>query len=386
MALGALPRVEPPSDYGNALAEQDLVRRAVGLIDEASRGILDLRGKDAAVHLERLLSSRVKDLAPGRGQPSCLLSAKGRLVAAFHLWALPAGERADFRLVFSEPLDDGAVKALERYTFLADLETVRRGLDDPEGLGPAILSLQGPLAERVLREAAPGAVVPAARGELATFPWPAAAAPVAVSVVRGGATPEGGLELWVPLPTFDLVWQGLLAASRAAGGGPVGRAACEALRIEAGLARAGTDYDRESFPNEVGWERALTYDKCYVGQEVVARMRTYGEVHRRLKGLILPGLDLPPAGAPVRAGGETIGVVTSAAVSARLGRALALALIKRRFWEVRRATIPREGGGTVAGAASSEAAGADVEVDVEVGVEVGVDVVDLPFVPTAGAP
>ena len=77
--------------------EQRFVHRAAGLLDQSYRGILDLSGKDLLSSLDGVFSSPVKDLSCGQGQASCLLSAKGRLVSAFHLFALPEG---DVRLVW----------------------------------------------------------------------------------------------------------------------------------------------------------------------------------------------------------------------------------------------------------------------------------------------
>ena len=173
----------------------------------------------------------------------------------------------------------------------------------------------------------------------------------------GGETPEGGHELWVPSESIAQVWDALLDGIRAAGGRACGQDAAEVLRVEAGQARFGKDYDEDSFPNEIGWEHALTYDKCYVGQEVVARMRTYGEVNRKLRGLLAgtDGASLAP-GDPVYAGDEEAGRVTSFTYSTRLGKSLALASVKRRFWKE---------------------SGLSVKSDDE---ELSVEQIDLPFV------
>ena len=134
------------------------------------------------------------------------------------------------------------------------------------------------------------------------------------------------------------------------GGGPVGYRAAEALRVEAGAARYGKDYSEENFPNEVGLEKALTYDKCYVGQEIVARMRTYGHANRRLEGLLIEGDSLPSPGAGRLEGGvfqvagEEAGTVTSVARSARVGHIVALVLLKRKFWEAEAGLLDAPGG------------------------------------------
>ena len=317
---------ELAADYGDPAAEARFVHGAAALFDQSYRGVLDLAGANAVEVLHGVFSSHVRDLSAATGQASCLLDARGRLAGAFHLFKLAEG---GLRLVFGEPLRAAFVKALSKYCLLSDIELVER----TAALG--ILSLQGPQAAAVLSAAAPGAALPGAPRGTGVLRLAGAE----VVAVRGGETPEGGFELWVPGPALVGVWEALARGVRAAGGGPAGWRAQEVLRIEAGIARHGKEYDDESFPNEVGWEGALTYDKCYVGQEIVARMRTYGQVHRKLKGLRLPEAALPAPGAVVRVEGQEAGRVTSAGFSTRLGCALALALVKRRFWDAGRAAV-----------------------------------------------
>ena len=76
----------------------------------------------------------------------------------------------------------------------------------------------------------------------------------------------------------------------------VGSHAREALRIEAGLPKAGPDLNEEIVPPEANLEgKAFSLNKgCYPGQEVVARMDTYGNVRRHLVGLVMNGSIIPP--------------------------------------------------------------------------------------------
>jgi folate-binding protein YgfZ len=303
-----------------SLLEQRLARESAALFDRSYRGIADLAGKTAPVDLlHKIFSSNVKALAPGEGQPSCFLSAKGRLLAAFHLHALPGGE---YRIVFLEPLHAPVMRSLEKYCFLSDVSITDRG----PALG--MLSIEGPAALRALE-------ISGLEGELPSRPLGFREAAIAgrpATVVRGGESPEGGFDLWVERGALETVRDALSRAVIAAGGGAAGADAAETLRIEAGIAHR-EDYGDDAFPSEVGWEHALTFDKCYVGQEIVARMKTYGHANRRLEGLVLPPGEPPPSrGALIRAGEEEVGKVTSAAVSDRLGRAVALGMVHRKAW------------------------------------------------------
>ena len=285
--------------------------------------MVDLSGgsKPLGDFLHGLFSSSVKSLEPGMGQPSCFLSARGRLIAGFRLHALEGGRH---RMAFLEPVDDTVLKPLGKYCFLSDVAV--------EDMGPAVgtLSVEGPEAARVLRLAGIEAEPPAS--SLASMGASLAGAPV--TIIRAGETPRGGFDLWVDRASIERIREALVAAARLAGGGAADDDAADALRIEAGIAHRGKDYGTDDvFPAEVGWEHALAYDKCYVGQEVVARMRTYGHANRRLKGLLFaPGEDPPRPGTPIRWSGEDVGKIGSTAFSERLGRAIALGIIHRKAW------------------------------------------------------
>lgn len=106
----------------------------------------------------------------------------------------------------------------------------------------------------------------------------------------------------------------------------------EALRIECGVPAMGRELTERTIPAEAGVvDRSVSFTKgCYTGQELVARIDSRGgNVPRRLRGLILDGDGLPSAGAEVAIDGQAVGVITSAAFSARLDAVVALAYVKR---------------------------------------------------------
>lgn len=304
---------------GDPALEHAYVEERAGLLDQTYRGVIDLEGARALDLLERITSNHPASLDGGRGQPACLLSAKGRLMGAFHLFRL---EESRYRAVFFEPTREQLLRELRKYTLLENVETTDRTAE------VSVLSVQGPRAGDVLvraTELEDVPIEPLARVETRL-------AGAAATVVRSGETLAGGYALWLGKAELGAAWRALSDAVRAVEGGPVGWTALESLRIEAGFARWGIDYDEESFPNEIGWEKALTYDKCYVGQEVVARMRTYGQVNRRLFQLVVKGDETPARGSRVLSGDAGAGEVTSSVRSFREGRPLALARIRRRFW------------------------------------------------------
>src|SRR2546426_8540440 len=186
--------------------------------------------------------------------------------------------------------------------------------------------LVGPAADETAKRAA-GAGPPDA-------PWSHVAASLdgaEVRVVRGGGE-IAQREVWLMLPAEarERTWK----AAVAAGARPLGAAALESLRIEAGTPRFGADVDATVLLPEIPFERLVSQTKgCYPGQEVVVRIRDRGHVNRHLRGLVLDGDTVPAAGSEVMAGDAVIGAVTSATLSIGLGRPLALGLVRRQYAE-----------------------------------------------------
>ena len=101
--------------------------------------------------------------------------------------------------------------------------------------------------------------------------------------------------------------------------------AAEVLRVEAGEAVYGIDVDETVLLPELRREDLISYTKgCYIGQELVARVKYRGHVNRALAGLRLEGDTVPEPGTPVMAEGKEIGRVTSSARSLALGVPIAL--------------------------------------------------------------
>lgn len=247
--------------------------------------ILDVCGADRIPFLQGQLTQEMKGLAPGDARPVAGLTPKGKLLFVARAVVLP--DRV--RLLAPTALRTAMLDHLRRYVLASRVAIedrseafVRFGLYGPEG---ARLSPPGGV-ERLPGEAEFSAelLVPAERqGD--------------VEAVLGASGSEA-----VPEPT------------------------AEALRVEAGRPRFGTDMDASNLPDEAGLSEAISTTKgCYVGQEVVARLRTYGRVNRRLVGFRFPERAIPP-GTPLRRseeGGEPsrteAGRVTSSVLSPAFG-------------------------------------------------------------------
>jgi folate-binding protein YgfZ len=110
----------------------------------------------------------------------------------------------------------------------------------------------------------------------------------------------------------------------------------EVLRIERGLPRWGRELTNEIIPAEANLEAStIDYAKgCYIGQEVISRMKMSGQSNKRLCGLLAVDGASIAAGMRLARDGKDVGWVTSVANSARLGKTIALGFVKRGFWDV----------------------------------------------------
>ena len=136
-----------------------------------------------------------------------------------------------------------------------------------------------------------------------------------------------------PSECLEEMWKQVWSAGGAVGLSLFGAHALESLRVEAGLPKAGPDLNENIVPPEANLEgKAFSLTKgCYPGQEVVARMDTYGSLRRRLVGLALEDAVMPPPGAKLFSGEREVGWISSAVRSPSLRKSIALGFPLRDF-------------------------------------------------------
>jgi folate-binding protein YgfZ len=311
--FGAPCGIELPLDYGDAAAEYDAVRRSVGLIDKSHLGVLEVTGRDRASFLHAMLTNDVKALAAGQGCAAALLDVHGKVQTLLLVWVL------DDRILVVTPsgLAETTERDLDRYLF-SEKAYFRNATGEF-----AVFMVAGPDAVSLLARLT-GAAVP-------ERPWSHVAASlggVGGRLVRGGGE-TGTPEVWVTGPASEavLLWTALADA----GARPVGLTAFDALRIEAGTPLLRHDVDETVLLPEIPFADRVSYTKgCYLGQEVVVRIRDRGHVNRMLRGLILDGDVIPHHGASIVGDGVEVGRVTSAAFSFGLKRPIALGFVRRQ--------------------------------------------------------
>ncbi len=318
-ALGAVCQTvgnwEVVARYSDPAGECHAVRQAVGLADLSHRGKIRLSGKDRGEFLHGQVTNDIKGLRPGEGVYAVFTTSKAKILGevvvsclADSLWLAVPGEIAA-----------AMVAHLDRFLFTADVTI--EDLTDRY----ACLSMQGPVARKVLEAAIPGVVPPAPYGV-----WEGAWKAYPLLVVGSASTGEEGYDCHLPMEGAEALWEALREAGKPRGFQPVGLEALEVLRIEAGIPRYGAELDETVMPLEARLDHAISYTKgCYVGQETIARIHYQGHTNRLLVGLKGEGAAIPSRGDVLYKEGQEVGRVTSAAFSPTLGSVIALGYVKR---------------------------------------------------------
>ena len=262
------------------------------LFDLSPRAKFRISGGDALRFLNGQVSNDVRKARPEAAIRACVLNAKGKIDADLMIRA----DGESFLMDADAELREQLPARLDRYIIADDVQ-IDDVSDDfalfhASGQAPAALQNAG------------GAIAQAERFG------------------------TRGADLWIARDKHAATLQALSAAL------PTCDEDCaEVLRIERGLPRWGRELTNEIIPAEANLEAsAIDYAKgCYIGQEVISRMKMSGQTNKRLCGL------LPAAGSSIAAGmrllseGKDVGWVTSVGRSARLGRTIALCFVKRGF-------------------------------------------------------
>ncbi len=311
---------EMPVHYGDPAAEHRAVRSGVGLADLSHRGKLRVTGEDRVKWLQSVISNDILPLAPGQGLYSSFLTHKGKMLTYFRVYALPES----LMLEDVGEIGETTFQTLRKF-LLYGTKAKLENCAETRGL----LLVSGPKA---------GDLVKTAFGADVTGLKPLAFLTQQVGgqeilLIRTEETGETDIEILLPADGLTSVWERLWEAGGPMGLKPFGTSARESLRIEAGLPVAGLDLTEEIVPPEANLEgKAFSLSKgCYPGQEVVARMDTYGSVRRRLVGLTMSKPVLPPRGAKLFSGDREVGWISSATHSPSLNRSIALGFPLRDF-------------------------------------------------------
>jgi len=261
------------------------------LIDLSHRAKFRVTGGDRTRFLNGQLTNDLKSAKPGQTIHACVLTVKGKLCA--DLFVTPVDDA--FLLDCHPALCEALPARLEKYAIADDIEIT----DQTEAFS-LFHSLDPELPDAILPEGV---------------------------VSRSNRFGLKGHDLLVPATLKDIVHQ-LLKQS------PLSQSEFEVFRIELGIPEWGRELSEEIIPNEAGLDKsAISYTKgCYVGQEVISRLKSLGHVNRKLCGVLLingPGLAIGDK--LVNQSGQPVGTVTSSTKSDRVGGWIGLAYVRRGF-------------------------------------------------------
>ncbi|MDQ2855742.1 MAG: aminomethyltransferase family protein [Acidobacteriota bacterium] len=309
-----------PSSYGDVLFEYAAVReRGAGLIDLSSRGRLVVSGSEAVQFLNGLITNDMKTLAENHWMPAAFPNVQGRLLASVRVvrqsHQLTNGSSSF--LIDTEPATHAQVrKTIERFTLAGDFHVT--DLTDQT----ALLSIQGADANNIVQTLFGDGASGLKLNQLIDISW----AQTSLTIIRASHTAADGFDLIIEAKSAAALWQALIGA----GARPLGFDALEILRVEAGEPRFGIDMDETNVVSETGLDDAVSFTKgCYLGQEIIARIKYRGHVAKKLSGLTVAAPGNIERDAKINsADGKEIGRVTSVTFSPHLGSTIALGYLK----------------------------------------------------------
>jgi len=264
-----------------------------GLIDLSElRGRIRVTGSEAVMFLNGLITNDMKTMPENEWMPAVFPTVQGRLIGAVRIL------RKDpwFLIDTEAESHDAVLKTISRFTLAGDFKVSDVTSET------ALLTVQGRRAKEIV-------------GCLGDTDFP---------IVRATHTGEDGYDLLVD--DVSLVREKLISA----GAQPVSPDTFEILRIEAGIPRHGIDMDESNVVLEANLDDAISYTKgCYLGQEIIVRIKHRGHVAKKLTGL---KFEQPvEAAASITSGGKEIGRTTSVAFSPKLETTIALGYVRYEY-------------------------------------------------------
>jgi len=302
---------------GDPDAEFTALQKGCGIYDLGFRTRISLTGSDRVRWLNGMVTNNIRDLAADHGVYAFLLNPQGRILGDMYVYN--QGEALMVETDRSQA--EKIVATFDHYIIMDDVEVT-----DVSERQTAI-GLAGSNSRAVLNLA--GIEVPNLEPlQMITPRCDCDCGCVECTVIRGEDGPQESYEVWLAPKDVYKTWLGLIAA----GATPVGSEALEMQRIASGVPLYGVDIRERDLPQETEQMRALNFNKgCYVGQEIVERIRSRGNVHRKFSGFVMEDAAAIAAGAKIVSDEKEVGEITSAAVlrAASGDRTVALGYIRR---------------------------------------------------------
>ena len=304
-----------PVQYSSILDEARAVRSGAGLFDVSHMGRFQIRGPDAVVLLNRVLSPNIPNLRIRRARYGVICNQEGGIIDDALVYRLG---RERYLLVPNASNAETVADWIERWRKESDRVEIEIATSRL-----AMIALQGPAAQLTLsglttHDLTSLRLFRVVEGEIAGAPS---------LIARTGYTGEDGFELMVPAGDAVRIWEALAEA----GAVPCGLGARDVLRLEAGLPLHGNDIDVGTNPFEAGLDRFVDLERDeYVARDALLRIREEGP-SRRLVGFYMVGRGIARQGYEIVSAGQSVGRVTSGSFSPTLGRAIGMGYVQEGY-------------------------------------------------------
>ena len=293
--------------YTDSSTEFAALHSSCGVYDLPWRAKIRLSGGDRVRWLNGMITNNVRDLANGHGVYGFVLTPQGRIIG--DLYAYQTGD--SLLVEMDQEQVPKLLETFDHYIIMDDVEVANIS-NTVSGVGVA-----GPRASEILRKVGFEGVPPGGL-QFCETNWQGSKA----TVVCTDSPAVAAYEIWLSPEQVSRLWNSLVEA----GATRAGWEALELLRIASGVPRYGVDIRERDLPQETAQDRALNFSKgCYVGQEIVERIRSRGNVHRVFTGFLVEG-ELPAPGTKIQADGKEVGEITSSAQVSTGNRECKLAL------------------------------------------------------------
>ncbi len=275
------------TQFSDLEKEYHTIKDGFAIADRNDRALLEVTGADRASWLHNLTTNHILNLGVGDGQYTFTLNLQGRILFDVNVLVI----EDQFWLDIDRRFIEIALPHFEKYTIVEDVvmtdmtnQYVRIGLTGPQTI------------EALISSGASHAQAMPALG-VTTISWQGQP----ITMMRHDFCGPFGVEFFVPIDQATAFWQSWIQNGATPQATPVGDDTLEIHRIESGIPRSGFEITDEILPAETKQlDRAVNYNKgCYLGQEVVERMRSRGVVARQLCGFVIEGETLPPVGAEI---------------------------------------------------------------------------------------
>jgi len=296
--------------------EHKKVREHCGFFPLDSWNLVQTVGKDIFTYFQTQTTNDILQLAEGQGQNSAIVDRKARLIASFSIH-----RNAEYSVIFllESQIKEKFIKHLGTYLFREDVNI--------EPLNHSLLALQGPKSAMILENLVEGIHLPEKQNCITTFQYQGNE----VLAINKSLTGEEGYILACSSSLREKFIAGFEEADDKLAPVPVSPETFEVLRIEAGIPLFNKDINEKNILPETGLEHSsVNYNKgCYIGQEVIARIKTYGAPSVALMGLIVEGDSLPPHDGVIKLSQKKIGTIKSTTFSPSLEKNIALAYLQK---------------------------------------------------------